>query len=125
MESVKKSKKELMYERIEKHGENLNRIFNTGIDNIELCKKLHSLEVKANAIMCHRCNGELYEGNLADLETEAEKILGYRYSELVHLNQDPRGYTFKIDDELVREKDLVIYRDLGGYGIIAPDLTNE
>lgn len=41
----------------------------------------------------------------------------------VFVNLDPRGYSLKIRDEWVREHDAKIHRDMGGYGIIAPDLT--
>ena len=39
------NKKERMHKQIEEHGANLNSIFKTGLDNITLCKKLHSLEL--------------------------------------------------------------------------------
>ena len=38
------AKKE-MYQDIKKHGEQLNTIFNTGIEPIALCKKLRRLEL--------------------------------------------------------------------------------
>lgn len=40
----------------------------------------------------------------------------------VFLNRDPRGYALKIDDEWMRKHDAKLYRDWGGYGIIAPDI---
>lgn len=44
----------------------------------------------------------------------------------VILNRDPRGYALKIDDEWMRaHRDVVLHRDWGGYGIIAPDLTEN
>lgn len=42
------NKKERMYKQIKEHGENLNAIFNTGIDNVTLCKKLLRIERKAS-----------------------------------------------------------------------------
>jgi hypothetical protein len=38
-------------------------------------------------------------------------------------NGDPRGYALKIREEYVREHALDIHRDWGGYGILAPDLS--
>jgi len=37
----------------------------------------------------------------------------------VFINGDPRGYALKIKDEFVRENNLTIYQDWGGYGILA------
>ena len=39
------------------------------------------------------------------------------------VNGDARGYALKIMDSYVMERRLDIYKDWGGYGIIAPDLT--
>jgi hypothetical protein len=41
----------------------------------------------------------------------------------VFVNQDPRGYALKIDDEYMRAHSLDLERDGGEYGILAPDLT--
>lgn len=136
------TRKEAMNQRIKEHGENLNAIFNTGIEPIALCKKLFRLENKAhNAITC-LCNTNTL--NLLELNkftgydvkqaTEEEidaffdkikaslfKILGPKAS-LIHINFDPRGYALKIHSNLV--KDTNIHKDFGGYGIIAPDFNN-
>ncbi len=42
----------------------------------------------------------------------------------VFINRDPRGYALKIDDHYMREHDAALHQDWGGYGIIAPDLSN-
>lgn len=41
----------------------------------------------------------------------------------VFLNRDPRGYSLKIESEWTKEHAPELYQDWGGYGIIAPDLT--
>lgn len=41
----------------------------------------------------------------------------------IFVNCDPRGYALKIPNEYVRGHELDIHKDWGGYGIIAPDLT--
>jgi len=41
----------------------------------------------------------------------------------VFINGDPRGYALKINDKYVRENQLRIYSDMGGYGIIAPEFN--
>jgi hypothetical protein len=43
----------------------------------------------------------------------------------VFVNGDPRGYALKIQDEYVSENSLDIHRDMGGYGILAPDLSDD
>ena len=39
------------------------------------------------------------------------------------INGDCRGYALKLEDDVAR--DLAIYKDWGGYGIIAPDFKEE
>jgi hypothetical protein len=121
------SQKTTMYQQIEKHGNDLNRIFNTGLDAITLCKKLHSLEKKANKLATDWCNGVI---NSENIDSHINPILNKVYSILgsnpvvpIQFNGDARGYALKISDKVVRENNLQIYTDWGGYGIIAPDFT--
>ena len=126
-----KNKKERMYAAIETHGANLNVIFNTGIDNITLCKKLRRIETKASRGALDYCNGNIdmdaWEiiGNNALIKLD--KLLGFVSKGVpVFINSDPRGYTLKINDSWITgytSKGGKIYRDWGGYGILAPDLT--
>jgi hypothetical protein len=42
----------------------------------------------------------------------------------VIINRDPRGYALKIgDDWMSAHHTSRLHRDMGGYGILAPDLT--
>ena len=136
-----KLQKAEMYAEIQKHGENLNSIFNTGIEPVKLCKKLRSLEKKANKIAMDFCNGE--GGATTDnVDNKIFPIMGKVYSILnngvynddrphkrqvpVFFNSDARGYQLKINDGYVNLLKLAgkdIYTDWGGYGIIAPDFT--
>ena len=72
--------KETMYQAIEKHGANLNAIFNTGIDNVTLCKKLHRLETKLHKFAEDYCNGvmteEDYDIEEGVISKKVAKILG-------------------------------------------------
>lgn len=126
------TKKERLYKRIEKHGEDLNRIFNTGLDNITLCKKLHRLEVKAHRLATDYCNGENgvntdnWDSLCEPILKAVDKILHYTekgYS--IYINGDARGYALKIDSDCVRDEHLDIYKDWGGYGILAPDFNGN
>jgi hypothetical protein len=125
---MKKQDRETMYDRIRKHGENLNKIFNTGIDPVVLCKKLRRIELKAHKLSEDYCNGYI-TGSTWEVETDKIKkqldtILHNRGKDIsVSVNGDPRGYSLKISDDYIRDNNVSIYRDMGGYGIIAPDFT--
>ena len=139
MKTIEKVK---MYENIQKHGENLNVIFNTGIEPVKLCKSLFRLEKKAHHATTCLCNTNTldimelnrYTGYDVEQATEAEqdkyfnnikkniiKILGKSCENHLIINFDPRGYALKLKPEFCKDKN--IYRDFGGYGIIAPDFT--
>ena len=122
---MKPSKKERMYQRIQKHGEQLNAIFKTPYDPIELCKKLRRIEAKQRHAGVYYCNGVINEYTFDKVKTDSLKKLGKLLgNEIpVYINGDPRGYALKIDDSIVRERKLDIMTDWGGYGILAPDLT--
>lgn len=129
------TQKERMYQQIEKHGENLNKIFHTKFDNITLCKKLRRLEAKAHKLAEDYCNGvidfEAQDIGEADIAKKVAKILGDKVCKdgiatypLV-MNRDPRGYALKIDDEWLRSTNYQIERDWGGYGILAPEFNGK
>ena len=124
------TQKERMYARITAHGENLIRIFDLhGTDPVTLCKKLHSLEVQAHAVIEQYMNGEIDDPEL-DQYTEKKLIPaltriigGCNYAGKVFINHDPRGYALKLTEEATKEAldyGINIHRDWGGYGILAP-----
>ena len=131
------NKKQAMYERIERHGANLNAIFKTEYDNVTLCKKLRRLESKAHQLATDYCNGVVDEQNVDCISNpileKVCKILNVRQyhdkntaiddSWPIFLNYDARGYALKIRDSFIKERCLNIFQDWGGYGIIAPDLS--
>jgi len=135
-----------MYNLITIHGLNLIDFFDLPKHTapVKLCKKLHSLEIKLNRIMCNMCNTNNVEGiepsrenNWQPPETTEEaqdellkaymqkllKIIGPKNAEKVFFNHDPRGYSMKMTTEA--SKAWPGHKDWGGYGIIAPDLTPE
>ena len=144
------TKRAAMYEQIERHGEDLKTIFNLPADTdpVKLCKKLFSIEKRIHRIMVNLCNTNNVQGiephyemrtgvrSWVQIETPEEeqdrifagfmakivKILGDS-ADLVIFNHDPRGYTLKISDRVMKEKSLSLYSDWGGYGIIAPDFS--
>jgi hypothetical protein len=125
-----KTQKTKMYEEIEKHGKNLLVIFPNAIekDPVKLCKKLLRLENKLHWYATEYCNGNL-NGDDMGWNIVASKIVGKVAKILnskdidIMTNADCRGYSLKINAGVVRAKNLNIYRDFGGYGIIAPDFT--
>jgi hypothetical protein len=117
--------KYIMAQRIKKHGDNLKGIFNLDIDSIKLCKQLFRLENKAHQLATDYCNGD-FKG---DITKESEKILS-KVARILNtntynmfLNTDARGYALKFFEDF--SKDKPIYKDWGGYGIIAPDFREN
>lgn len=139
------NKKEKMYNDIKQHGENLNAIFKTKFDNVTLCKKLFRLENKAHhATTCLSNTNTLellelnrFTGYDVKQATEEEQdaffdkinssmveILGTEAKKACFINYDPRGYALKIKSEYIEsigDNGKAIYKDWGGFGIIAPD----
>lgn len=120
----KTTKHDAMYTRIEKHGRDLIEFYAMPADTnpIKLCKSLRILEGKANRAAVDYCNGriecEQWENIAISTKKRLIKLLGRND---VFINGDPRGYALKIDEEA--SKQWRGYRDMGGYGILAPDLT--
>lgn len=122
-----------MIQNIINHGENLRLIFSfpRNADMLPICKKLFVLEVKTNRLMVGFCNGLISSDSI---EYAVEKtfntlciILRLQHSspiaQALIINRDPRGYALKIASSFCRENSISIYRDIGGYGILAPDFT--
>lgn len=135
---TKQSKKERMCTRIQEHGENLLAIFPGAVerDPVKLCKKLRKLEGEAGKFALDYCNGDWQPKDENEVEWRTNvylgklcAILGIGFSRAeemgIFINLDPRGYALKIGDAWVRANDFRLHRDMGGYGIIAPDITND
>ena len=119
------NKKEILYSRITKHGQNLKAVFNLNqdIDPVKLCKRLFRLENKAHKLALDFCNGKIdqleWDQKADKILTKVEAIL--KNKKVLFLNGDARGYALKIDDGYIRNNNLNIHKDWGGYGIVAPD----
>ena len=107
------------------HINNINNIFNTNIDEHDF-NDLLELEEHAHRKAEEFCDYYTEES----LEAEEEYILNRLFEILninnhksVFWNRDPRGYSLKIDDSYIRDNKLDIWRDWGGYGIIAPTIN--
>jgi hypothetical protein len=121
------NKRDRMNQQIREHGENLKAIFNVDMDADKLARKVHSIEVKAHRLAEEDCNtGNTPEDWDEKILKSLDKILGFKAKGIpVFVNGDPRGYALKIDDKYVREHDLKIHRDWGGYGILAPEFDGR
>jgi len=127
------NKKDRMREQILQHGFKLKRIFIVGdhIGPVELAKKVHRLEAKAHRIAEDYCNGIIDNEFESDRQEHSvmkslDKILNYKAQGIpVFFNGDPRGYALKINDAYVKEHNLDIHRDWGGYGILSPEFNGN
>lgn len=125
--TTKSERKVKQYQAIRDHGENLLRIFPDAMekDPITLCKKLRKIEGSASRIALAVCNGALQESPDQDWRDHYRALLARLLKPgavPIKINGDPRGYALKIDDQYVREHNLKIHTDWGGYGIIAPEI---
>lgn len=106
---MKTSRKERQAVQIFNHGRNLIRLFNLpdGTDPLLLCKKLRRLEKQAHQL-------------------KVDGLLNFHKQGIpVFINRDPRGYALKIQEDWVYSHGANIYRDWGGYGIIAPEYNGD
>lgn len=90
---------------------------------VDVLMQLNRLEKRANRICTLDCNGEI-ESEKADKQLQAIKdkvlkLLPVLPESLFFINGDPRGYSLKIKENFAKE--LGIYKDWGGYGILAPE----
>lgn len=125
---MKQSEREQMYKEIVRHGNNLLNIFPGALiqEPILLCKKLRTFELQAEQHTTTMCNGgsiermKFAEKAIERIEKQVKKILSAA-DDQIFINHDPRGYALKLDCKFSGGK--LIYKDWGGYGIIAPDFT--
>ena len=130
---MNKKEKDHVYKMIKKHGDNLKAIFNIDEDSVKLCKRLFRLENKAHKLTTNWCNGDIEENDfnkqISSIQLKVYKILcsykpdGHKrpfyFDDAFFINNDARGYALKFKSEFIKDK--TIHRDLGGYGIVAPD----
>ena len=114
---------------IKEHEKNLSTFFGREISY----KELKALDEKVHSFNENCCSYEISEIEQEETQNyffeELLKIVGKENKDKVFLNGDPRGYSLKIPYELTRKfwdtNKINIYRDMGGYGILAPDFNPE
>ena len=133
-------------EAIKRHGEALLRVFPYATEQnpVALCKILRRIENAVAKPILDYTNGE--NGvTLEAVDIATDKALKRVHGllntinshcppECVFINRDPRGYALKLDNEAgnwLQDWQLAqraaglpaLYADMGGYGILAPDLN--
>lgn len=136
------TKRERMYERIEKHGNDLIKFFGLkDKDPVKLCKAIFRIENKAHHATTCLCNTntltfldhpraweikqateEEQDAFFDGIRKSLERVLGKDNAEKCFINHDPRGYALKIKEDF--SKDFP-NKDWGGYGILAPDFRHD
>ena len=122
---MKKNRKALLMEAMYRHGNRVLAIYPEcrEKDPVKLCSKLKRIEdaaFGASLDLCNTPNSETRsKATIKRCLVEATELLGA--GPPVCINTDPRGCALKIDAEYAR--DLAIHRDMGGDGILSPDLT--
>ena len=119
---MNKAQKKELYENITAHGNNLKKLFklDNSIDSVKLCKSLLRLENQAHKLALNYCNyGNLDNNAVESILKKVSKLLNLENEYPVFFNGDARGFALKISDDFCKNKE--IFKDWGGYGIIAPD----
>jgi hypothetical protein len=130
-------------EAIRRHGQALLAAFPnaTEKDPLVLCKKLRRIETAIGRVILDYTNGEngvtldaLDAACIAALGRVCGLLtLGADFkARVLFINRDPRGYALKLDSDWTDafnkgqfNSNLPgIHRDMGGYGILAPDLQD-
>ena len=113
------------FEAAQEHVRNLKRLFPKlrRLDDAEVLAKLSRLEAKQSRNAVAYCNGWIqmdeYDRASDQVRDKVIELLGDKVKPILKVNGDPRGYAIKFDEEW--SKDKTIYRDLGGWGILAPE----
>lgn len=134
-------------EAIKRHGEALLIAFPNATEKnpVALCKKLRRIETAVSRVTLQACNGpEVTEAELDAACDKAQARATVLLGEMsggcgntanLLINRDPRGYALKLDSKWTHEHNNPLYRagkgelaiqtDMGGFGILAPDLNND
>jgi len=121
------SKKNARKDRLEKHYRVLadlaNKIDAPVKDGKKLSTELFKLEKEASRLNVMLSNGEIedkeYDAKARKIVKKVQSLLGDGLRGFM-LDSEPRGYALKID---VDKLDVDLPRGLGGFGLLAPDLS--
>jgi hypothetical protein len=136
METISKpmNKKRRKIAELTRHYQALQRLYDLcggGKSNGRaISSRLLSLEHTATRFTTMLCNGEGDESNNEQQLTAIEKRVNAIFNNNLKgflINRDPRGYALKIDDAILKANysECNLHRDMGGYGILAPEITGS
>jgi len=109
---------------ITRHVELLSKLSGEGgTYAFDVLSRLYELEEHAHEIITEQCNtgGDEGDETLREILQEVRGILTEVDNKAIFINYDPRGYALKIKDDYIRENNIRMWTDFGGYGILAPD----
>jgi hypothetical protein len=95
-----------------------------------ISNRLRHLETVAHRAAEEYCNGDIQIEDFNEIEKviveDVQKLFNGKLQGFF-VNTDPRGYALKIKDKVVREvyPEARLHTDMGGYGILAPEITGE
>jgi hypothetical protein len=148
------NKRDIMNEAIVQHGFKLLDAFPLALGHaipttpdhhgepahpVQLCKALRRVETKAHRLAECMCNEPHLDQDAADRTLDrclvrAQELLGLSAGQAaacgLFINRDPRGYALKLGDDWTKkynataDRERRIPQDWGGYGLLAPDLTD-
>jgi hypothetical protein len=93
-------------------------------DGEAVYRLLRPIEKAASKMAVKYSNGEITEKAYdRSVDRMMEEIKIVVPVEGIFINSDPRGYALKVDDQVMRDKGYRLERDMGGYGLLAPDFS--
>ena len=99
-------------------------------DGKKLSLKLWKLEQQAHKITTDQCNGygneKTQEKQLTAIIEQIKKL--FPDIQFLFINGDARGYAIKLKENearKLRDSGINIHTDMGGYGILSPEITGN
>lgn len=110
-------------DRVTEYNQHFNNLKMLGYTPDSL-RPLYYLEHKAHTMAENECNGykEYTDEQWNGIEKRVRALFSKYLNGLI-LNGDPRGYTLKIDADILKSENIKLYQDWGGYGILCPDFN--
>lgn len=108
----------------------LGRLMGKDINGAAAYRQLRFCEDVLQRLHVDMCNAQVSPSRIASAHNTArsliQKYFGPKFLEnYFYLNSDPRGYALKVEDAFEREvlypAGINLQRDMGGYGLLAPD----
>ena len=117
-----------------RHAAALAELFpNATKSGLDLCRALRRIEARTSRAATDYCNGDMDADGWEESKDGTVDVVtsllnpSIELANAIFINGDPRGCALKLHDHFVRIHNRTattpIHTDWGGYGILAPDLT--